>query len=257
MCCERKLMFSTKTECGSKPERDTMWFSEKQITKNNYLRENATVTIHPHTSSFWQSRPPGEWCHHQHQRRANRLSQRCHRCHKAGRYAASGGEARERGHHTHHRPGDDRPLTSRLTGQPVNPPDLNQSTNPEPDLSVFQPIRNALKNQATNRGVCLGSRPLRLRTCTTTLPCFYAHTQTFKGQSSTSWELKLQHSHHSSPFSLVFPLHFHFSSPSQFCIPLTPSLTTLTYCRLPPCCFCCLFFMEICLFFCVCPSKRE
>lgn len=81
-----------------------------------------------------QSGTPREGRHHQHQRRADRLSQRRERCYKRGQQPADSGEARQWGRDPHHRSRGDWTLTSR--------PDLNnglvrQSIHLELALSVF------------------------------------------------------------------------------------------------------------------------
>lgn len=88
-----------------------------------------------------QSGTPRERRHHQHQRRADRLSQQRQRCDQRGRQPADSGEARQRGRDPHHCPRGDSTLMSHLSEQ-LTP---QQSTNLELALSVFLPITDTSK----------------------------------------------------------------------------------------------------------------
>lgn len=94
----------------------------------------------------WQSGTPREGRHHQHQRRADRLSQRRERGYKRGRHPADSGEARQRGRDPHHRPRGDWTLKSHLTERTT---DSSTVIQPRAGSQCFS--TNCFKTRAPNR----------------------------------------------------------------------------------------------------------
>lgn len=92
-----------------------------------------------------QCRPAGEWCHHQHQWRANHLGKWRECRHQTGWHTADCGEAGQWGCHPHHCPRGNRALTCwpRCSMRPkLAPP-------------VFHDIMNTLRNAAVASFVCV------------------------------------------------------------------------------------------------------